>query len=356
MLNLFNDLRPRVKGTIKFPEWEYVRTGIQMNLDNINKYYRSGAYGVRSDHELIKLLYGLTISVDTDLPGYYSHVDRVALTVGQQLGYTTSMSRGRVFHNVFFGGDSKEVIIIDDGRFDPVEVTKNWRDAQPIRILRHGFDLLDGFPLDGTISSKGISVFVINLPMLAVQYRAFRQWQKTYEQEVEGRNSIYHFCRAYPINNMIYDSIDQSIFNRYVRLNHGLVTSDNQYQHPFHVTSYVMRTDRLLDKVLTVIKDHSMDMASIAKTMPMIVHDTMFELMKLPDLLETRQVNWAIYLARIDMLLFLMSFGDFAKTNQTELNQIKYHLKLYLQDGTIQAALPRELFQKQKLVIERIIK
>jgi hypothetical protein len=78
--------------------------------------------------------------------------------------------------------------------------------------------------------------------------------------------------------------------------------------------------------------------------------------MKLPDISETRQVNWAIYLARIDMLLFFLSFDESLKNqNQMELSRIKYELKLYLKDGTIQSAVPAELFQKQKAVIERLI-
>lgn len=356
MLSLFNNLHSREKGIVAFPEWHYVRDGLMMNLDSTIQYYRSGAFAVKSDHELIKMLFGLYANTDMDLEPYYRMVDNKALTVAQQLGYTTSISKGKIFNNIFFTGSSKEVIIINNEPFDAEEVTANWKNVRPIRILRHGFDYIDCFPLTGKVESRGISVFSINLAMLGVQYRAYRQWQKTYADETTGRNSIYHFCYAYPINNMIYDAMDHSILNRMIRLSQGMPTSDNTFRHPFHVTNYTVRCDRLLEKVLESLQGQKADIASITRTIPMVkVHD-MFELMKLPDLLETRQVNWAIYLARIDMLLFLLGFDDsFSKKNQTELNQIKYHLKLYLSDGTIQSAIPKELFAKQKLVIGRII-
>lgn len=356
MINLFNNLSTRIKGTIKFPEWEYVRDGLGMNLRHANKYYRSGAYAIGSDHELIKLLYGLSTSVDMNLFEYYKRVDAKALTVGQQLGFTTSLSKGRIFNNVFFKGNSKEVIIITDEPFDPVEVSENWRDARPIQILRHGFDKIDCFQLDASIESHGISVFAINLPMLAVQYKAYRNWQDTYMTQTTGRNSIYHFAFSYPINNMIFDAMDHAIFNRMIRLRQGIQTSDNDTLHPFHLTNFTQRCDRLLLKINESLDGMNRDIGNIAMTIPLVEKNTVFELMKLPDVSESRQINWAIYLARIDMLLFLLSYDKgVANQNQTELNQIKYDLKLYLKDGTIQSAVPKELFLKQKAVIEQLI-
>ncbi|BDD79518.1 hypothetical protein [Burkholderia phage FLC8] len=356
MLSIFNDLQPRMKGIISFPEWTFIRDGLMMNLDHTNKYYRSGAYAVGSDHELVKLLFGLTTSTDEELATYYKRVDAKALTVAQQLGFTTSISKGRMFNNVFFSGKSREVIIVHNEDFDPQQVTENWRDARPIQILRHGFDFIDCFPMQGQLESSGVSCFAINLSMLGVQYRAYRQWQKSYVTEETGRNSVYHFLFAYPLNNMIYDAMDHAVFNRLVRLNQNLPTSDNQYRHPFHVTNFVGRVDRILGKVLDTLRNNPLDFYNICATIPLINQGSLLDLLKLPDIYESRQINWAIYMARIDMLLFLLSFDNNLKMmNQSELSKIKYALKLYLKDGTIQSAVPHDLFGKQKIVIERLV-
>jgi hypothetical protein len=356
MISLFNNLSTRIKGTIRLPEWNYVRDGLMLNLDSANKYYRSGAYAVGSDHELIKLLFGLTTSVDLELNQFYKTVDNKALTVAQQLGFTTSMSKGRIFNNVFFSGKSREVIIVTDESFDPVAVSENWRDARPITVLRHGFDKIDCFPLTGKIESNGLSVFAINLPMLAVQYRAYRKWQDSYSADIVGRNSIYHFCYSYPINNMIYDAMDHAVFNRMIRLRQGVQTSDNTYQHPFHMTNFTQRCDRVLLALNESLDGMNRDIGNIALTIPLVARQDALNLIKLPDISESRQVNWAIYLARIDMLLFFLSFGNGVRNqNQSEINQVKYELKLYLKDGTIQSAVPAELYKKQKIVIERLI-
>lgn len=356
MLSIFNDLHPRMKGVIKFPEWTFIRDGIMMNLDHTNKYYRSSAYAVGSDHELIKLLFGLTTSTELDLATYYKRVDAKALTVAQQLGFTTSISKGHVFNNVFFGGKSREVIIVHNETFDPEDVTAHWQDAQPIRILRHGFDFIDCFPLQGQIESNGVSVFAINLSMLGVQYRAFRQWQKQFNAGEVGRSSIYHFCYSYPLNNMIYDALDHSMFNRLIRLRQNLPTSDNQYRHPFHVTNFTVRADRILQKVLEVLVANPLDLYNMCATIPLVNQGSLLNLLRLPDIYESRQVNWAIYMARIEMLMFLMSFDQNLKMmNQSELSKIKYELNLYLRDGTIQSAVPHEMFVRQKAVIEQIV-
>ena len=356
MINLLNNLSSRNKGTVRLPEWDYVKDGLTMNLSHANQFYRSGAYAVGSDHELIKLIYGLTSSVEMDLFDFYKRVDAKALTVAQQLGYTTTMSKGRLFNNVFFGGKSKEVIIVTDEPFDPIKVTENWRDARPIKVLRHGFDKIDCFQLNGKLNSTGISVFAINLPMLAVQYRAYRQWQKEYVTEETGRNSIYHFCYSYPINNMIFEAMDHAIFNRMIRLNQGIETSDNTTQHPFHVTNFTGKVDRLLLMINNNLDKNERDLVSTAMMIPLVEKKDVSELLVLPDVFESRQINWATYLARIDMLLFLLSFEGVLKQNASEVNEIKYTLKLYLNDGTIQTAVPKELYLKQKAVIEQFLK
>lgn len=356
MLNIFNNLSTRIKGVARLPEWDYVRDGLTINLNSTKEYYRNGSYAVPSNHELIKLLFGLGVSVDTELSHFYKIVDAKALTVAQQLGFTTSMSRGRIFNNVFFKGDSREVIIVTDELFDPVAVTQNWKDVRPIKVLRHGFDQIDCFPLTGQVESRGISVFAINLPMLAVQYRAYREWQKTYQEVQAGRASIYHFCYSYPINNAIYEAMDHAVFNRMVRIRQGLPTSDNAYQHPYHVTNFTMRCDRLLSMINDSLNSKERDIGNIAMTIPMIDTHNLMQLMKLPDIMETRQINWAMFLARIDVLLFFLSFGQAVKNqNQAEVSRIKYELRRYLNDGAIQSAVPAELYQKQKAVIEQLI-
>lgn len=356
MLSLLNNMTTRFKGYVRFPEWNYIRDGLRFNLKQTVEYYRSGAYAVESSHELVKLLFGLATSTDYDLNQYYRIVDAKALTVAQQLGFTTSFSKGRIFNNVFFAGGSKEVIIVTDEPFDAAEATRNWRDLRPIRVLRHGFDQIDAFPLNGTVKSSEISVFSINLSMLAVQYRAYRQWQKTYVTEETGRNSVYHFCRAYPINNMLYESMDQAVFNRIVRLRKGLETSDNQYQHPFHFTNYVLKVDRILEMVLKYMETAKGDLVTSMLTVPLIDLNNARELMRLPDIPQTRQINWAIFLARIEMLLFFLSYTNMVKkTDQSFLNKLKYELSTYLKDGTIQSAMPAELYDRQKMVIQQLL-
>lgn len=355
MINLLNNITTRVKGTIRFPEWEYVRDGLTMNLSHANKYYRNSAYAVGSDHGLIKLLYGLFTSVDVELFEFYKRVDAKALTVAQQLGYTTVMSRGSPFSNYFFGKDSTEVIIVTDESFDPVEVTNNWRDAQPIKVLKHGFDLIDCFPLNGKLSSTAVSVFTINLPMLAVQYRAFRQWQSEMVNKEIGRAPITHFLYSYPINNMIFSAMDYAMFNRMVRIRNGIETSDNITPHPFHMTNFTRQCDRILLAINESLNGSKPDLGNVAMTIPLVTLTTTFNLIKVPDIAESRNVNWAIYLARIDMLLFLLSFEGVDKQSTAFINSLKYELKTYLNDGTIKTALGRDLFQTQKEVIEQFI-
>lgn len=354
MINLLNSLTTFIKGTVKFPEWEYVRKGLQLNTRQAIDYYRHSAYSVKSDHEIIKLLASLDTSVDMELMEFYKRVDSKALMVGQQLGFTTTMSVGKVFNNVFFGKHSKEVIIITDEPFDVKYVHDYWMDCCPVRILKHGFDYIDNFPLDGTVDSNSISVFTINLSMLAVQYRAYRQWQKTYVNERTGRNSIYHFVYSYPLNNMRYDAIDHAILNRLIKIRNGLPTNDNQTKHPFHVTNFTMKCDRLLLMINESLMNMKRDLGNVAMTIPLVNMDNVYQLLKLPDVNDSRQINWAIYIARIEMLLFLMSYPGVMEQNTGIINALKYELRSYLRDGTIRQVIDHELYLKHQAVIESL--
>jgi len=354
MLNIFNHLNSRAKGIIALPEFEYIKKGLLSNLKIVNNYYRSGAYAVGSDHILVKLLYSLSVDVDTDIFDYYRIVDNKALTVAQQLGFTTQFNKGKIFNNVFTTGNSKDVIMVHDSTINVNWCHEYWKDLRPIIVLRHNKTNIDSFLYNNTVISNGINVYTINLPMLAIQYRAYRHWQKTYVTEDTGRNSIYHFLYSYPILNMIYSSMDYSIFNRIISIDNEIKKNEIQFKHPFHLTNFNDKIDRILSMLLNSIKSRNLDIASILQTFPVINKKSLFESLRLPDVFENRQIAWAIYLARIRALLFIYKYID--KTNQLEKNMIKYEFRKYLGDNSIRSALDVSFYNEEKKVIEDLLK
>lgn len=357
MLNFFNSLQNRGKGFPSFPAWTYVQDGLQRETHNVIKAYQNSAYAVKTDHELVKILFGLATSTDMELNDYYRRVDAKTMNLAQQLGYTTVANQGRLFNGVFFAKGSREIILAHNTNFDPRAIHENWKYAYPVKVIQHGFDQLDFFPFNGTVKSNRLSVFTINIPMLAVQYRAFRQWQKENGQRDDGTtSSIYHFIYSYVLNNIQWSSVPLAIVNRVKKITVGKETNGQLFRHPFMVTDYSFKCDQVLKQYSWVIQNNNIDMASILYNMPMPRDVNGLEIMRLPDLYASRQVNWAVYAARIDILIFLteVCLDTLKKTNQTELNRIKYLLGLFLRDNTIRQAMPPDLYYQEKAAIDEL--
>jgi len=360
MINFFNALVNRNKGTVAVPTWSYVQNEINVLTDTVIKYYRNAAYAVPSNHELVKILHGLALSTDTDLATYARKVDNASMNLAQQLGYTTESYHGRIFSNVFMGKGSREVLIAANGNFNAREATEDWMNVRAVRILRHGFDQLDFFPFDGTVISNRVNVFAINIPLLAVQYRAYRQHQKVLVAGTgeTGQNSIYHFLYSYVLNNMQYDSISMALFNRMMKVAAGKKTNDQRFRHPFHITDLNSKVDAVMDVFVKAIRNGNMDIAQILINSPMPSWTNGLDFMSLPDVIATRQINWALYLSRIHVLSFLteVDLDTLLRTNRTELNRVKYMLSVYLNDNSIRSAVPIDMYEREKATIESIIK
>ena len=356
MLFLFNNLRAREKGLVATPAWRAIKDSIDSELDAVIQYYRKSAFAVQSSHELSKILFGYAINTDLATDKFYRIADNDAMDLAQQLGYTTSRNQGRIFTNVFFARGSKEIIIADDEPFDPHELTKYWMYAQPIRVLRHEFDTIDYFPLTGKRASTELSVFYVNFPMLAVQYRAYRQWQKATLRNDEGRDSMYHFLYSYPLNNARRSSLSMCLMNRFMRLAQNEELNKNRYRHPFHIVDYDLKVNSFYKGLADAYRNKQTDMATMLLGIPLI-EGSGLEFAKLPDILATRQVNWALYISRINILTFLVSRDPVGikKLNPGELNRIKFILGTYVRDNTIRSALPADVFVKEKEKIELVL-
>lgn len=360
MINFFNGLVHRNRGAPAIPNWPYIQGELNTLIKQVIEYYRNASYAVRTDHELVKIIHAIALSTETELYTYHRKVSNASANIAQSLGYTSEVNHGKIFSNVFFGPGSKEVLVSVNTEFDPRLTTEDWQNVRAVRILRHGFDQLDFFPLDGRTPSNKVNVFSVNIPLLAVQYRAFRQAQKEQaEQEGEtGRSSVYHFVYSYVLNNMQYDSIPMAIFNRLMKVGAGKPTNASAFRHPFYIPDYGPRVDAALASYVKSIQNTSMDIAAILFNAPMPTWTNGLAFMQLPDVIASRQINWAMYLSRIHILSFLteIDLDTLLKTNRTELNKVKYMLNVYLKDNSIRSALTPEMFAREKATIEDIVK
>ena len=217
MYKLFN-VASNVEAQIHTPPvWNNIKKLLNHNLDRVIRYYRQSPMAVKSSHLLVRLLHSIAVPKSQHIIRYYSNVSDIALEVAMSMGITSSLYKGRVFNGIFYGEGSQEIIIAHDTPFDYLDIEDNWENLEPIKVVRHSrSDLGMNIP-DGTVTGNndGVAVIMINVVMLALQYRAFREQEARFRL-MNGINerSIYQFVHMYPLTNMIRSQTDCALFNR----------------------------------------------------------------------------------------------------------------------------------------------
>lgn len=348
MYNLFKKVSPLLPGVVKFPEWEIIRDQLKKNLDTVITYYRTNPTAVQSSHFLVRLLQSIAIPKSQNLERYYNNVDALALNLSMALKMTSSIYAGTVFKGVFYGEDSTEILIADNSFFDYNQAHKDWMNLCPVTVLSHPMsDLSLNLP-DGkrTWSETGISVICINIPMLAIQYRAFRLNEIQITGDSDSQKSIMQFIRMYVIPNMLYSHLDYAIFNRIKNKVIVAPLGEGKKTHPFYLNDYSKLLDKVQEKYLDILLTSNKDFPTILKTIQVVTNSNLETTLLLPDIAPTRQVNWALAISRIPALSFLCTIlkTTHGNLNQGEINNVLYHIKMYGSDNLMRNQLPLELY------------
>lgn len=349
MQNLFHLVSPIGQGILKFPEWLYVRDGLKRSLGQVISFYRSNPMAVPSSHFLVRLLHSINVPQSQPLERYFDNVDAMALNMSMALKMTSSIYRGQVFDGIFYGPGNTELLVAHSESFDIFHAHRNWEALAPVKVLRHarsdlGMNIPDG---TNTGTESGMTVISINIPMLAVQYRAFRlnEMAKA-DSSTESQLSIMQFIHMYVLPNMLFSHLDYALFNRIDNLRKGAPLGVSKKSHSFWLTDYSKKCDQVYNTILYKLDHIGKDFTGILRTIPIVTRNSMEELMLLPDMAPTRQVLWALVIARLPALAFLFKLlreGPGAR-NQSEINTIMRAMVAYKSDNLMRSMLPLELY------------
>lgn len=336
-------------GLLRYTQWDYVRQGLLRNLLTVQSFYYSRIYSVKSNHFLARLTNTLNISFLHSIERYYAIADAKAANIAAAMKMTSSMQRGALFNGVFYGPGCTEVIMMDNSSFDPFEVYKNWKTAQSVKVVIHPRSDLSLMLPNGknTGLEKGLAVISINIPMLAIQYRAFAEEQlKISDEQNIGTQSVPHFVHRYLLPNMMASHLDIAIFNRIQNLLNGKPLAEVTRAHSFALVDYSSQATKVHTEILEDLRSKSMEYKAILSSIPAISKDSLLEVMVLPESAPTRQIFWAEVLSRIDVLRFTINVGGdrSIERNQTYLNTFARDFRLYQGDRAVAVSMPRDLY------------
>ena len=342
------------------PQWSYVQENFNRNIDKTVNYYQFAQLPIRAGHILARLIATINVPKNLPLERYYDNVESVAIEQASILGYATPLKFGRLFSGMFYDVESPEYIIAVDDFFNIEETAKNWRQARPLYpILHPKSDLNVQFCNAKHYSNEtGLSVLVLNVPMLMVQYRAYLK--EVYSKGYMGmRGNLYNFLGGFVIPNMMRQHMDLCLFNRII-LRHDApeVEPDNKplLKHAFNLPNMNEFVDTNIDVILKNLKQVPGRFELLLKAIPSFSGESIYKSLLVPDVMPTKQIEWLMSVSRLKYLDFLMRLsGNHVETkNQLTINQCARNLRLYDTLLEIRDHLPGTLYGEIQTYIENL--
>jgi hypothetical protein len=300
--------------------WLNVNKYLKINIEKATDYYQRARPFINARHILFRFLSSLPISQRLSTQDYYNNIRSSILNKSTVYGMTSSYSFGQI-HSGNFYGDDKEVILAVNGSHDPFFVERNWRSVKPITILRHDYSDFDYQLIRGMKKNTpgGVSVIMIDLTLLALQYKAFKN-----EEELKSSNSEYvdyeqkdtmNFLSMYPLNAALNSHMDQVLINNYHKfLNDGLRALQGQYRVHFNVLPLEQQTDRMVFESTRQIKHNSKGVYESLASIPLNDLDNASQWLILPETLMNKQCLWAYMYSKLPTLkLGIVLGGEFTK-------------------------------------------
>lgn len=315
-------------------------------------------FSVKSNHFLSRLINTINVPHDLELERYYENVDDKSDKLAMHMKMTSSIFRGQIHKGIFYGTDNQEILINDNTSYDPNWIHKNWKFVTPVKVLMHPRSDLALLLPNGkdTGSETGMAVLSINIPMLAVQFRAFCLDQ-LYINGNSSSMTVANFIAKYVIPNMLYSHIDIAIFNRLSNYHKGAPLGETKYKHPFITIDYTSNVDKLIPRIMKDINSKSVNYKMMMKNVPMIVKKNLEDVMVLPDIAPTRQVLWAELISRIDVIDFVTSCGGIRTKENNGVNNGYFYreFKHYENDNSLEAYLPYGVYLDLKYKLNDIL-
>lgn len=360
MYNLFNLMSTAAFGSHAYPEWRYVRDGLKRNLGTVIRFYRKNPMAVQSSHFLVRLLQSITVPHSHNLERYYDNVDALALHVSMALKMTSSIAQGRIFDGIFYGQGNPEIIMAHNESFDIFEAHRNWQNVCPVRVLRHAkSDLGLNLP-DGTKSGSesGLAVIAVNIPMLAIQYRAFRlNEQMLVEGRDESQRSIMQFIHMYVLPNMLFSHLDMAIFNRLDNRRRGLPLGETRKEHSFFLPDLHVKADKAQTEILHNLRGRGKDFTEILRNVPLVTKDNLEQAFGLPEIAPTQQALWALVIARLPAVAFLFQILEEGpgSNNRHQVNRVLKEVLRWRTNNLMKKALPLEYYYEVQDEIDQVV-
>lgn len=345
MYTLFNDPSDPAQGVQQPSSFALVRKRLRKNLIDAIRYARNSTYAVPSNHILVSILNDLNANPNVNLIEYYDIVTKRAQGVAKANKISSALQRGSIRPDgLFYGDNTTEIHVLMDTPINIFQLEDAWKRMQPLRVLRHPRTSLSINALDGSESFEedGIAVIAIDIKLLAMQYYMWYKEQK--EENPEFFQTTRQFVYQYPLTNMLISHHDVAISNRMAAIFKGNGVSPFENIWPFYMTDHSANVDKYLFDRIETMMSKARVFDEWLHYPNMVTAKTMYDVVRLPQTLVTRQNAWAFNIARVPYLNLLLEMenecGTFRNSNirstlRKKVRQLRYDkdFKTSIEDG-----------------------
>lgn len=325
------DPRRRI-GVSSFGQVPYLRRVYATQIQEVMQFYHRYPKRVDSPHLLGTLLNNIPVRWDLDDYRYVNYVEDAASGVSRNLGLTSPSYRGRLHESgITLGPKTEEVLLSVDAPFELKGFHHDWPHRAPLNYLYHSRTDLDLPVPNNTAPGRGWGVATLNIPMLMLQYRYWLRQQVGLEQP----ESLFRFLGGYVLPNAVASYLDIAFFNRLARQALGITNKNFPSQHPFYLTDHSKRVQDLHQFLLEQQIPKGQDIEQIFYTLPALVKPRLSEITALPKEPITRNNRWALQLARLPYVKFLVDVSvRHGQGDRSHLNTVYTSLVAALSDNS----------------------
>ena len=360
MQSFFNRMHPLHRLIQLNPGWNYAKAGLERNLKNIVQYYQERPFAVKSNHLVARIINTIGVAHDQDTERYYNIVDAKALNLGMAFNLTSSIYRGAIFDGVFYGPGCKEIIFASNEYVNPFEVDKDWKNQSPVTVLCHprsDMEFLLPTGRDGSVEA-GLACININIPMLALQFRAFaREQVQRLDETGLTPFTVANFVHMYVLPGMMKSHMDHVLFNRAYNYTMGAPMGKATKKHRFPVIDYSKQVDEVLRDLIKYVRNNDRPFTDILASFPCMNVKNFEELLKLPEQAPTRQIVWAEVLTRLKALDWMTTVSPTSGTvhDGSRINELTKAFVAHASDGSFRQVLDKDLYLDSIRTIKDIV-
>lgn len=345
MLNLFTKTDTTNYGNMLTPLHGRLVDVSKRNMERALEYWRSNGSSILNTNLVLKLIKELPVpggdltqlSFDK-VRKYYEDIRDKDYQYGNKFNLTTSTRYGAISKSEFYDDSVDEIIISNSTPFH-TDMVKHWRNAEPVRVHRHPYNVTYyGLLARKTnLGGNGVAVLTINIPLLALQYLMWLREEASYTDSNGGKRlqSTYMFVAKYPIPNLLKSHNDIAIINRFIGRYHNELDETRDVRQAFWLNDELALMDQVIVKTVVELKRQERLWPAVLLHLPSVWRNGQ-DAVHLPIDIEMRQNRWAWYIACLWMVDFLCEHeASFKKRKNGEaLNNIIKELQRIKSDNT----------------------